>query len=413
MKSKSKFGTVLSYEFKKIVCKKSFIIVTILGPFLMAALIIIPSLSSVSSVDRSNETITVGVLSDGSSLTNTVYEALVSSGWNVIESSSEDLLKSSVFSKEIEGYIASDGKGSFGYYSVETGDIYVHSTLESIISNVIVSYRLAEQGLDPQTVFSLMEKTELPSYKLSQKESSAEETNSEGDYLVRLLVPMFFAFTIYIALLLYGQSIGRSVVSEKSSKIVDVLLSSVTPDELLMGKIFGVALSGLLQFTIWIAFALIGVTVFSSLTGFKIPVQLSPVNFVYLGIFFMLGFLLFCSGYGAIGAASEDEQHMSQLSYPFLIFLIAPICFFNRFAMNPNSMFAIVLSEFPFTSPMVMLTRLVNGTVPMWQLVLSIVLLVASIYLVMKLAAKIFRVGILLTGKNFKFADMGRWLLEK
>ena len=413
MKSKSKFGTVLSYEFKKIVCKKSFIIVTILGPFLMAALIIIPSLSSVSSVDRSNETITVGVLSDGSSLTSTVYEALVSSGWNVIESSSEDLLKSSVFSKEIEGYVASDGKGSFGYYSVETGDIYVHSTLESIISNVIVSYRLAEQGLDPQTVFSLMEKTELPSYKLSQKESSAEETNSEGDYLVRLLVPMFFAFTIYIALLLYGQSIGRSVVSEKSSKIVDVLLSSVTPDELLMGKIFGVALSGLLQFTIWIAFALVGVTVFSSLTGFKIPVQLSPVNFVYLGIFFMLGFLLFGSGYGAIGAASEDEQHMSQLSYPFLIFLIAPICFFNRFAMNPNSMFAIVLSEFPFTSPMVMLTRLVNGTVPMWQLVLSIVLLVASIYLVMKLAAKIFRVGILLTGKNFKFADMGRWLLEK
>jgi len=379
----------------------------------MAALIIIPSLSSVSSVDRSNETITVGVLSDGSSLTSTVYEALVSSGWNVIESSSEDLLKSSVFSKEIEGYVASDGKGSFGYYSVETGDIYVHSTLESIISNVIVSYRLAEQGLDPQTVFSLMEKTELPSYKLSQKESSAEETNSEGDYLVRLLVPMFFAFTIYIALLLYGQSIGRSVVSEKSSKIVDVLLSSVTPDELLMGKIFGVALSGLLQFTIWIAFALVGVTVFSSLTGFKIPVQLSPVNFVYLGIFFMLGFLLFGSGYGAIGAASEDEQHMSQLSYPFLIFLIAPICFFNRFAMNPNSMFAIVLSEFPFTSPMVMLTRLVNGTVPMWQLVLSIVLLVASIYLVMKLAAKIFRVGILLTGKNFKFADMGRWLLEK
>ena len=413
MKSKSKFGTVLSYEFKKIVCKKSFIIVTILGPFLMAALIIIPSLSSVSSVDRSNETITVGVLSDGSSLTSTVYEALVSSGWNVIESSSEDLLKSSVFSKEIEGYIASDGKGSFGYYSVETGDIYVHSTLESIISNVIVSYRLAEQGLDPQTVFSLMEKTELPSYKLSQKESSAEETNSEGDYLVRLLVPMFFAFTIYIALLLYGQSIGRSVVSEKSSKIVDVLLSSVTPDELLMGKIFGVALSGLLQFTIWIVFALVGVTVFSSLTGFKIPVQLSPVNFVYLGIFFMLGFLLFGSGYGAIGAASEDEQHMSQLSYPFLIFLIAPICFFNRFAMNPNSMFAIVLSEFPFTSPMVMLTRLVNGTVPMWQLILSIVLLVASIYLVMKLAAKIFRVGILLTGKNFKFADMGRWLLEK
>ena len=104
----------------------------------------------------------------------------------------------------------------------------------------------------------MMEETGLPSYKLSQKENTAEESDSEGSYIVKLLVPLFFAMTIYMAILLYGQSIGRSVVSEKSSKIVDVLLSSVRPDDLLMGKIFGVALSGVLQFSIWIIFALVG-----------------------------------------------------------------------------------------------------------------------------------------------------------
>ena len=410
---KSKLSTVLAYEFKKIVCKKSFIIVTILGPFLMAALVLIPSLSSVNSVDRSGETITIGLLSDGSAITYGVRDTLIASGWNVVEKSDEESLKSAVFAKSIEGYLAPDGKGAFCYYSEDTGDLYVHSVLKNVVSNVIVSNRLAEQGLDPQKVFAMMEETNLPSYKLSQKENTAEESDSEGSYIVKLLVPLFFAMTIYMAILLYGQSIGRSVVSEKSSKIVDVLLSSVRPDDLLMGKIFGVALSGVLQFSIWIIFALVGVSLFSTFAGFSVPVQLSPLNFVYLGIFFLLGFLLFGACYGAVGAASEDEQHMAQLSYPFLLCLIVPICFISSISSNPDSTLALFLSEFPFTSPMVMLTRLIAGQVPMWQLILSIVLLVGSIYLVMKLAAKIFRVGILLTGKNFKFKDMKSWLLEK
>ena len=403
----------MAYEFKKIVCKKSFIIVTILGPFLMAALVLIPSLASVNSVDRSGETITIGLLSDGSAITYGVRDTLIASGWNVVEKSDEESLKSAVFAKSIEGYLAPDGKGAFGYYSEDTGDLYVHSVLKNVVSNVIVSNRLAEQGLDPQKVFAMMEETNLPSYKLSQKENTAEESDSEGSYLVKLLVPLFFAMTIYMAILLYGQSIGRSVVSEKSSKIVDVLLSSVRPDDLLMGKIFGVALSGVLQFSIWIVFALVGVSLFSTFAGFSVPVQLSPLNFVYLGIFFLLGFLLFGACYGAVGAASEDEQHMAQLSYPFLLCLIVPICFISSISSNPDSALALFLSEFPFTSPMVMLTRLIAGQVPIWQLILSIVLLVGSIYLVMKLAAKIFRVGILLTGKNFKFKDMKSWLLEK
>ena len=111
---KSKLSTVLAYEFKKIVCKKSFIIVTILGPFLMAALVLIPSLASVNSVDRSGETITIGLLSDGSAITYGVRDTLIASGWNVVEKSDEESLKSAVFAKSIEGYLAPDGKGAFG-----------------------------------------------------------------------------------------------------------------------------------------------------------------------------------------------------------------------------------------------------------------------------------------------------------
>lgn len=410
---KSKLSTVLAYEFKKIVCKKSFIVVTILGPFLLAAIILVPSLASINSVDRSDEVISIGILQDGNDLTYAVRDTLSASGWNIIEETSEEKLKSAVYDKSIEGYLVYDGTKAFGYYAEETGDLYVHTALENVISNILISHRLLENGIDPQMAFSLMEKTSLTSYKLSQESSTASESDSQSDYFMRLIVPMFFAMTIYMALLLYGQSIGRSVVSEKSSKIVDVLLSSVRPEELLMGKIFGVALSGILQFAIWIVFALVGVSVFSSLTGFSIPVQLSADKFIFLGVFFVLGFLLFGAFYGAIGAASEDEQHMGQLSYPLLLCLIVPICLISSITSNPDSTLALILSEFPLTSPMVMLTRVACSAVPAWQLILSIVLLVASIYLVMKLAAKIFRVGILLTGKNFKFADMFRWLKEK
>ena len=135
---------------------------------------------------------------------------------------------------------------------------------------------------------------------------------------------MIFSLMIYMSVLLYGQMIGRSVVMEKSSKVVDVLLSSVKPSELMMGKIFGVGLAGILQYGIWILMALAAAFVAQLALGFELPEQLALKNFIYLGVYFILGYVLYGALFAAAGSASEDEQHLGQLSLPIILFLVVP-----------------------------------------------------------------------------------------
>ncbi len=412
---KSKTLTILKYEFKKIAGTKTFAVTTILGPFLLAALMFLPALTSVDSTDRSGEAINMGMyisnpdnefVKVNSAALQTVFGQM---GWNMQVDTNKDPLHEKALNGELEGYV-SITSDSVSYYSKNTGDIYVTNVIENVVSEIQIAQRLSERGLDVQEVKSLMTPYKLPIYKISAENGEAQESNGMTDYLVALLVPMCFAMMIYMSVLLYGQMIGRSVVTEKTSKIVDVLLSSVKPIQLMMGKIFGVGLAGLLQYGIWILFAVAGLQIAVIGFDFVIPVQLSVMNFVYLGIFFILGYLLFASCYAAMGSASEDEQHMGQLSTPFILFLIAPIILMTGMIQNPDSVMAIIFSLFPLTSPMSMLAMATTGQVPVWRIVLSIVLLIAAIILVIRLASKIFKTGILMTGKNFKFKEILRWL---
>jgi ABC-2 type transport system permease protein len=304
----------------------------------------------------------------------------------------------------------SDGTAKYAYYSRNTGDMYVNSLLESVLSDIVVSSRLASRGLDAAEVRSMMQSVSLSLFEISETGGESREADGVQSYLMALLIPVCFAMMIYMTVLLYGQMIGRSVVEEKSSKIVDVLLSSLKPSELMMGKIFGVGLAGLLQYAVWIGFALAGILVIGPVFNFTIPVQLSLANFVYLLIFFLLGYLLFGACYAAIGSASEDEQHMGQLSMPFIILLIIPIMMITSIVQNPQSGIAMVFSLFPLTAPICMLARATTGSVPFWQIAASIALLAGTIVLVIMLAAKIFRTGILMNGKSFSFKDIATWL---
>lgn len=412
---KSKMLTILKYEFKRIAATKTFVIVTILGPFLLGAVMFLPALTSIDSNDRQGEAIEMGVyVEDETNSFVKKYEEVLSvaftqMGWNISVNTNREELHESALDGDIEGYVSIE-KDGISYYSKNTGDIYVTKVIESVISEVQISQRLAEKGLDITEVRSLMKNYDLPIYKISKESSEGKESDGMTDFLVALLVPMCFAMMIYMSVLLYGQMIGRSVVTEKTSKIVDVLLSSVKPRDLMMGKVFGVGLAGLLQYSIWILFAVVGLQVAVIGFDFVIPVQLSIMNFVYLGIFFVLGYLLFGSCYAAMGSASEDEQHMGQLSTPFILFLIAPIVLMSSMVQNPSSTLAVVFSIFPLTSPMSMLARITTGQVPGWQIALSIGLLIVTTALIIRLAGKIFRTGILMTGKNFKFKEILKWI---
>ncbi len=409
---KNKLKVVFNYEFKKLVTSKGYIIATALGPFLIIAMLGISAFAGANAASMdSDEPVHIAlVAAEKNNATYAVRDTLTAFGWQVEEASSTDGLDARVFADEIDGYCVAGADNSFSWYSDDTGNMGLTSTLESVISESIINARLIDAGIDPVLVRQLSEQTTLKTYKLSQEKSGAEETNESNEFLVKLLVPLVFAMLIYMSLLLYGQMIGRSVVTEKSSKIVDVLLSSVRAQDLLLGKLLGVGAGGLIQYGIWMLFGLIGIKVTDMLS---INLNLPFMSFVWLTIFFFLGFILFGLGYAAIGAASEDEQHMGELSYPFIMALIVPLVFISNIAQNPGSTLAIVLSEIPLTSPMVMLTRLLQGSVPVWQLALCIALLLGSIWGMVKLSARIFRVGIMQSGKNFSFKDMKLWLTFK
>ncbi|HQL04015.1 MAG TPA: ABC transporter permease [Treponemataceae bacterium] len=412
---KSKTLVILKHEFKKIAATKTFVVTTILGPFLLAAMMFLPALTSVDSTDRSGESINMGMYVSNpdnayvKANTDALQAVFAQMGWIIHKEENRDIVHQKAMNGELEGYVSIESD-KVSYYSENTGDIYVTSVIENVVSEIQIAQRLTERGLDVQEVKSLMTPYKLPIFKIAAESGEATESDGMTDYLVALLVPMCFAMMIYMSVLLYGQMIGRSVVTEKTSKIVDVLLSSVKPSQLMIGKIFGVGLAGLLQYGIWILFAVAGLQIAVIGFDFVVPVQLSIMNFVYLGIFFVLGYLLFASCYAAMGSASEDEQHMAQLSTPFILFLIAPIILMTGMIQNPNSLMSTVFSLFPLTSPMSMLAIATTGQAPLWKILLSIGLLIAAIILVIHLASKIFKTGILMTGKNFKFKEILRWL---
>jgi ABC-2 type transport system permease protein len=226
--------------------------------------------------------------------------------------------------------------------------------------------------------------------------------------LTVLMTGLVFAMLLYMTTLLYGQVIGRSVLTEKTSKTVEIMLSSVRPMDLMFGKILGKALASLLQYGVWVGISALVVGLLGPKIGVHVNLGLSLATLGYLVLFFLLAFFLYCSLYAGLGAASEDEQHLGQLAWPVIIFLVIPVVMISPIITTPNSPFVVVLSLFPLTAPIVMLLRISVGAAQTWEILVSIGLLLLSIAGVIWLSAKIFRVGILMQGKRFTFAEVIR-----
>lgn len=411
---------VLKYEFRKMAFNKAFVIITILGPFLLATITILPSVISMMIMDRSGETLKVGIYSPSeearAAAEKILSPAFSQNGWLPFLSGNEASFRDQVLDGKLEGYLSvpsafpnEESDGGFVWYSKSTTDISTFGKVEAIVSSVVVSLRLASSSLDEAKIRALMEPVKVPVFKVSAAGDDGKETD-KADFLATFITALTFCMLIYMTVLLYGQQIGRSVVAEKSSKIVDILLSSVRSEDLLYGKLLGIGIAGLLQYTVWIGFSVLFLTVIGPAVHFEIPVHIGMDKFGYLVLFFTGGYLLYSSLYAACGAASEDDQHMTQLAMPIIILLMFPMFLLQMIIQQPDSTIAVVLSYIPFTSPMVMLIRVLTGNVALWQIALSLLLLALAVFAMIKLAAKIFRVGILMTGKNFTFKDVFVWI---
>ena len=321
-------------------------------------------------------------------------------------------LNDDVQKERIKAYIVLDGK------TLETGaaewraqsvkaDLVMRETVANLLSRAATKERLKDRGVDPKLYDQARVRVDLDPH-----EAKAVETAQGGKNAgFNLAVSGIFFFLIYVSIFIYGAFVMRGVLEEKNNRIVEVIVSSVKPTDLMLGKILGIGLVGLTQYAIWgVLAALItlpGVVGLMGMTGGLPPIPLETIAaFV---VFFLLGYFLYSSLYAALAAPFNSEQEAQQFSMiPGMMLILASTTWF--FAFNsPNGTLAQVLSFFPFTAPLLMFMRISVQPPPLWQIGLSVAILLGTILLVAWLAGRIYRVGILMYGKKPTLPEIVRW----
>ena len=281
--------------------------------------------------------------------------------------------------------------------------------LQDAINQAVITKRLGERNVHVDDIKAILKDTEIKRLKVSEKGESVEK--GQGIAVAVVLVVL-----LYMALLMYGIITMRSVIEEKTTRTMEVLISSVRPVELLAGKILGVAAVACTQFSIWLAtnallfsyglLASWGMTRNSPLAGVHVPISL----ILYAGVFFLGGYFLYSSMFAAIGAACSNEQDAQQLQWLAMAPLVFCMLIYGVIINDPTSTASIVLTEIPFFAPVLMALRVSLQTPPVWQIVLSLTLLFLTTAGVVWLSAKIYRVGVLMYGKRPSLIELVRWL---
>jgi ABC-2 type transport system permease protein len=320
-----------------------------------------------------------------------------------------------VLVKELDGYLVlpadllKDGKAQ--YFGRNTGDVFTRKFLQEALSKAVRQQRLAEANIDARIVQELSEPVQLDAMKVSAAGDGVRDSG-EGFALV-----FGAGFIMYLTILMYGQMILGAVIEEKETRIGEILFSSVKPFTLMMGKLVGVSLLALTQLAIWglafVAFVIYGVGMLAA-SGMTLNVPHVPlIHFVYFGLFFLLGYFIYSTIYALIGSMVTTAQEGGQLSMPVVLFPLIGFYLFLPVSRSPDSSFAFWVSMFPFFSPMTMLVRIVTQTPPLWQIVLSLLLGFGTVALVTWLAGRVYRVGMLMSGKKASIPEVIRWVKQQ
>ena len=436
----NKVSLIIKREYVTRVRKKSFIIMTILGPLLFAG--IFASVFLLNKVDSEKHTIVVvdksnlfkGKFKNDSRLTFLYQDENVDS----LRARSADRGYFGVLFIPASEKIESLEKGVVLYSEAQPGfDIIekIKFTIEKDIKNA----KMAAAGVDEKKLDMIRTDVEIQTRDLENKETSTGLTTGLG-FGAGLLIYMF--------IFIYGAMVMRGVMEEKMSRIVEVVISSVKPFQLMLGKIIGVALVGLTQFLLWVVLSVGGVAVVSAVflgdktekekieamqqmrpgggqSQFSMPQQEEPtkgekfsdainsINFPAIIIsfifYFLAGYLLYSALFAAIGSAVDSETETQQFMLPVTIPLILAYVVSATVMTNPNGSVAFWFSMIPFTSPVVMMMRIPFG-VPYWELGLSMFFLIAGFIFTTWLASKIYRTGILMYGKKVSYAELWKWI---
>ena len=435
----NKLKLIIKREFLAKVKNKSFIVMTILSPLLMVGFIM---LMIFLNQKNSEEIRTIAVVDESEVLASvfedseaTKYINLTALGLEMAKEKTEELYYGLVYIPKTDS-LSNLSKG-IAFYSVDAPSINVINSIENKLERKIRDLKIEKLQVDIAQI-----KATETQVNIASENFSGEKSSKIGSVL-RMVAGGGFGYLIFMFIIIYGTSVMRSVIEEKNSRIIEVIISSVKPFQLMMGKILGNAFAGILQFVIWAISAgflmfiismIFGVdaTASSTAMGQMNPEMVQQVqdsaasndlqvaflemkNLPILTIFFSFivyflgGYLIYSSIYAAIGAAVDSETDTQQFMLPVMLPLIIAIYVGFSVIENPHGPIAIGFSIFPLTSPIVMLMRIPFG-VPWWQIAISMFLLIITFISIVWFAAKIYRIGILMYGKKPSYKELYKWL---
>jgi len=412
-----KIWLIIKREYLVRVRKKSFILMTILGPILMAALLIVPTFLAT----QTQENRIIALNEDA----NYILEDSEFMHFTTIPTSEAELLKTDFSESPFYALLYIEGE-NFTLYSNQQISLSVSKSIERQLEQLIEHEKLKLLGIDLQILEDASTEINITTKIISE---DGNTSNSQAE--ASMGIGFISGILIYMFIFMYGTMVMRGVIEEKTSRIVEVIISSVKPFQLMMGKILGVALVGLTQFVLWILLTIIISTV-AELAFLDANVMATEMNssdqsvilaqvaeltgginllqiFLAFIFYFLAGYLMYSALFAAVGSAVDAEADTQQFVLPITIPLILSFVLITPIMENPDGTLAFWMSMIPFTSPVIMMVRLPFG-VANWELALSIGILIASFIATTWLAGRIYRTGILMYGKKATYKEIWKWL---
>lgn len=455
---KSKIWTIITHEYITKVKSKGFIIGTFLGPVILLLFFGIVIAVNILSVDDTSKKL--GIV-DKSNLIASELIILDKTKYFLIENKTIEDLNKEVLIDKLDGYVVINQdiieKSEVTIYSKGGGGSGLVTALENNLEEIIRNIRLKNLGITKDNIEFIDKPTIVNTEKVTEK--GVEKDFTEAFAFIGYLL----GFAIYMLIFIYGGFVSRAVIEEKANRIVEIMVSSVKPFELMFGKVIGIAFVGLTQIAAWIIMFIAVSTVAgivatsilgdeqnkkefasqiqenvgkmnsnnpmqnhlmgSQLNGKEMESQevkvakmlqnipkISPLLVIGFLFYFLIGYLIYSTLFAAVGSAVDQESDATQLQMPVSMPVIIPILVIPQVMSNPDSTLSVVMSLIPLFTPILMTVRIAATTVPIWQILLSVVLCLLTFLGALWVSAKIYKIGILMTGKKPSFKDLIKWI---
>ncbi len=447
-----KFLAVVKHEYKKVVLKWSFLIGTLLLPFLAACFAFVPviifslqgeptriaiadptgkiferverNLSSERMAEKARKAArdSIGQIdaAQDEKMRNTAAQFVqdfVLVGFDPsgrsVDAVRSDLVKK-IMADEIDAYLIvpenyNDAAATFEFRSRKGGDFVSNDTLQDAVNDAVRSQRLADANIDENLLAQINSAVNFDAKGLNE---AGEEKNSDGVFFASFAIGLM----IYITLAIYGQAIMGAVVEEKETRIAEILFSSARPFELMLGKLVGVGLAGLTQLAIWVSSAMILIGFLSMQPEFQMVAasvpSITPLMVVYFLVYFLLGFFIYASIFALIGSMVTTVQEGGQFAFPPIMIMLSAFYFCFAVIRDPESPLSFWVTMAPFLAPITMPVRILAETPPPWQIALSITVNTAAIGVLVWIASRVYRVGMLMYGKRASLPEVWKWIKQ-